>query len=178
MFGVVSLHATSRRVGGASRQALLDGEDTAVDGVCEHAHVVLQDGRTIADNIPAAEHVTFDHPGVVEQAKAVAASGHMGTKDAREITALADAAASSGVPLVVRLGKTETFAVRHVSRSVPGSWAHVQTTDIALPAGSSPQQSARRRSTENVKIQCKVDVAFVDSAFCVLPCRVLRVYCK
>lgn len=178
MFGPVLLRATSRRVGGAARQALLDGDDSAVNGVCEHARVVLQDGQTIADNIPAAKHVAFDPPGVVVQAEAVAASGHMGTKDVSAIKSLADEASISGVPLVVRLGDTESFAVRHVSRSVPGSWAHVQTTDIARPAGSSPPGSSRRRSTENVKIQCKVDIAFVNSACCVVPGRVLQLRFK
>lgn len=137
--------------------------------MCEHANVVLKDGETIADNIPEAQPVPFDPEGVVERAKAVAANGHLGSNDVSQIDVLYEDATSSRVALLVRLGNTETFAVRHVSRSVPGSWAHVQTTDIARPAGSSPHRSARRRSTENEKIQCKVKIAWVGAEYVGLP---------
>lgn len=168
MPGAVSLHATSCRHGALTREANLSGEQSAVDGICEHADVVLQDGLTIRDNIPDAEAVVFDEPGIVERAKLVAESGHLGTSDVSNIKTLVGEASTAEVPLLVRLGTTETFAVRHHNnRSVPGGWAHVQTTGIALIArapGSSTQRSARRRSTNNAELQCKVIMTYAGVA--------------
>lgn len=96
----------------------------------------------------------------MEQATALKESGHLGSNDVAEIAVMNARADASGVKVLLRLGNTETFAVRQMSRSVPGSWAHVQTTDIARPAGSAPPRSASRRSTENDKLQCKVNVFF------------------
>lgn len=166
MFGVVLSCVRSRRFGALAREASRSGDDSAVSGVCEHASVVLQDGLTIADNIPAAGPVVFALPGLVETAKKVAEAGHLGKEDVTRIEGLDGQARTSGVPVLVRLGDTETFAVRDENnRSIPGGWAHVQTTDIARPAGSGPQQSALRRSTENDALQCKVNSRWRGYAF-------------
>jgi len=80
----------------------------------------------------------------MEQATALKESGHLGSNDVAETAAMNARADASGVKVLLRLGNTETFAVRQMSRSVPGSWVHVQTTDIARPAGSAPPRSASR----------------------------------
>lgn len=165
---LLSLHATSRSIGGTSREAILAGEDSAVNGVCDHARVVLKDDLTIKDDIPKAEAVKFDPGGIEKEAELVAKGGHLGTSDVQSISRLATEATDNDVELLVRLGNTQFFAVFHSqNRSIPGSWAHVQTKDVWLPAGSPPAPSAHRRSTDNPKFQCKVCFAlFVETSGC------------
>lgn len=104
-----------RRIGSISRQSSLDGGDSALNGLCQHAKVVLEDNGGVKEGIPAADPVTFDGDGIVPRASAVVGSGCLGQDDIPFIKKLADDASNDNVPLLVRLGSTETFAVRHHS---------------------------------------------------------------
>lgn len=114
----------------------------------------MDDDGTIKANIPAAEEVVIDG-GVGKRADAVCTTTQLlGTVDVGPVKDLEAQATADGTPLLVRLGGTETFAVRHFDhRSIPGGWGHVRTVDLV---GSPPAASARRRSTLSDRIQCKV----------------------
>lgn len=117
---------------------------------------MLDGSGAVKSNIPKAEAVTFDE-GAAERAEAVKQTGCLGASDVDEIRTLEEEAKDDGVQLLVRLGDTQTFAVRHKGdRSIPACWAHVHTRDIALPAESQPSRSAARRSTFVANLQCKV----------------------
>lgn len=151
-----------RRIGSIARQSCLDGDGGANDGVCDHANVVLDDNGAIKEGIPAAVPVTFEgEGGIVARADAITGSGCLGRNDIPFLQKLADDASNDKVALLVRLGDTETFAVRHrADRSVPGDWAHVQTTGVARTGGPS-REATLRRITENPEIQCKVTIAYL-----------------
>lgn len=135
-----------------------------MNGMCPHAVVVVEESGAVKPDIPAAQEVVIDE-GAVTRVESVhtTTSGLLGAIDVAPINKLAAEANADETPLLVRLGETETLAVRDLhNQPIPGGWAHVQTVDImACPHfGSQPSASARRRSTVNASIQCKVNTAF------------------
>lgn len=149
-------------VGLTARLAPPDGAGSAVDGICRHALVVLEESGAVKPNIPKAEVVTFEE-GAGCRAEAVRDTACLGDADVAAIKKLERGSLADGVGLLYRLGETETFAVRHTGdRSIPAGWAHVETRDMARPVGSQPRPARSRRSTVNANIQCKVFPLFLS----------------
>lgn len=129
-------------------------------GQCEHADVILGDGTTPKADIPEAEPVIFGKDGEGIESVGDAAITQMvltqGSFDT--ILKMAATAEEHGVPLLMRLGETQTYVVYHPDhRSIPCGWAHVET-DFPQPPGSKKAPSTKRRTTLKKQIQCKVIV--------------------
>lgn len=158
---------SSRSVRLLTRQVLLDGEKSAFDGRCEHAGVVLEsDGTSVRQDIPEASPVEFGEKGVVELANILAGTGCLGSDDVAQIQRLAEDAVSISSALVLQLGATGTFAVRHRNhRLVPGEWAHVRTRGVEAKIGAKVAASRLRRCTAvSAQFQCKVSIVLMENA--------------
>ena len=136
-----------------------NGQQIAV-GQCEDADVILGGETTPKVDIPEAEPVIFGKDGEGTESVGDAATTQMtltlSSFDA--ILRMAATADEHGVPLLIRLGETQSCEVYHSGhRSIPGSWATVET-DFPQPLGTKKAPSTRRRTTPTKNTLCKVKV--------------------
>ena len=138
-----------------------NGQQIAV-GQCEHADVILGGGTTPKADTSEAEPVIFGKDGEGIESLGDAATTQMVLTQSNfgAILRMAATADEHGVPLLMRLGETQSHVVYHSGhRSIPGSWA---TAETDFPQGEPPSTkktpSTIRRTTPTKTIQCKVKV--------------------
>ncbi|CAB1103885.1 unnamed protein product [Ectocarpus sp. CCAP 1310/34] len=134
---------------------------------CVHADVILGDGTTPKADIPEAETVVFgkDGEGIESVGDAVITQMVLTQGSFDTILRVAATAEEHGVPLLMRFGETQTYVVYHPGhRSIPGSWAHVET-DFPQPPGS------REESTINEKADHSKEADPVQGDSLLLPMR-------
>lgn len=104
-----------------------EATNTALPARCPHAMAVFE----TADPRPATP--LLDGMEVVEQALSRLPQAAFSEKTIEDIRKHASRAEAEGVPLVVRLGDTNWFAVRDgakFNRTVIGEWGHVKCTHV------------------------------------------------
>ena len=126
---------------------------------CEHADVLVGGELNPVHrvDIPLAQPVVFgkDGEGVGGVASRAAEQLFLGKIDLANVLRMAETAKEHGMPLLVRLGESQSYAVYHPGhRSIPASWA-VVLCDVVPPDGASAARTSRR-TTRKKSTQCKV----------------------
>lgn len=126
---------------------------------CEHAIVVV--GHDILPaprvDIPDAEPVVFGEngEGVVGVANRAAKQLHLSQNGLSDVLRMAAMAEEHGMPLLVRLGETQSFVVYHAGdRSIDASSAVVEC-NVSQDCGAGATRT-RRRTTAKQSFRCKV----------------------
>lgn len=126
---------------------------------CEHAIVVVGSGidpLTRVD-IPDAEPVVFgkNGEGVEVVANRAAQELRLGQNELSDVLRMAAMAKEHGVPLLMRLGETQSYVVYHdENRSIDASWAVVEC-DVEQDGGAGAARTSRR-TTAKKSFRCKV----------------------
>lgn len=129
--------------------------------MCGHVKLILDADGVPKFDLPKVVAADFGEEGVVGLGSKVVGMGRLGEKDLHAICRLAESAGQDGVALAVRLGDTQTYAVLHADDpSVPGDWAHVQTSDVARTARKKAAASRRTGITAVPQFLCKVSTSF------------------
>jgi len=107
---------------------------------CEHASVLIGDevNPVRREDIPEAEPVVFgkDGEGVLGVANRAFEQMYLGQRGLADVSRMAVIAEEHGMPLLMRLGDSQSYVVYHVGhRSIDASWAVVASEMTSAPTG-------------------------------------------